>query len=187
MHTRTLKPIPGFAGYLAGDDGTIWTIKRKGGNARQAGALGAPRELSYSRNSHGYLRVNLDCGGRNRVMSVHRLVLLAFVGPPKTGYQACHFPDHNPENNRLSNLRWDTQIENARDKTRALVRGSTKVCKRCGREKLRREFYADKRASDGLQGCCKPCHVAVARATRDPEKKRIANRLWMRGYRKPAK
>lgn len=39
--------------------------------------------------------------------------------------EACHFPDRNPQNNNLSNLRWDTRKSNAedRDKHGTVVKG----------------------------------------------------------------
>lgn len=56
--------------------------------------------------------------GRNgkRVL-VHRLVLMAFVGPPPEGMEGCHFDDV-PTNNTLSNLRWDTKGNNQLDRVR---------------------------------------------------------------------
>lgn len=46
---------------------------------------------------------------------VHRLVLLAFVGPPPPGMVASHI-DGNPSNNRPENLRWESPSENERRK-----------------------------------------------------------------------
>lgn len=45
-----------------------------------------------------------------------RLVLEAFVGPCPEGMEACHFPDRDPANNQLENLRWDTHQANMVDK-----------------------------------------------------------------------
>jgi hypothetical protein len=51
-------------------------------------------------------------------MQVHTLVLEAFIGP-RPGHHAewhgCH-NDGNPENNALTNLRWDTRAGNEADK-----------------------------------------------------------------------
>ena len=46
---------------------------------------------------------------------MHRLVLAAFIGPCPEGMEACHFPDSDPNNNNLGNLRWDTRKENIHD------------------------------------------------------------------------
>lgn len=60
-----------------------------------------------------YVRVRL--GKKSWLMQ--RLVLEAFVGPCPPGCEARHFPDRNPQNNRLDNLQWGTKKENAADKT----------------------------------------------------------------------
>lgn len=53
-------------------------------------------------------------GKGRRSWFVHRLVLIAFVGPPTPGQVCCH-NDGDPHNNRLSNLRWGTHSENNQD------------------------------------------------------------------------
>lgn len=178
-----MRPIPQFPGYLASDDGRIWTTKRKGGNDRSAGRTGEPRELRYSVDRRGYLRVSLDMNGKVLSRRVHQLVLEAFVGPCPPGLEGCHFPDESKLNNRLSNLRWDTHAENIRDRVRGREPATLKQCRRCGDVKPMSEFYRDSRASDGLKSECKACHCAVAAETRDPEKKRAANREYMRRWR----
>ncbi len=66
----------------------------------------------------GHLSVALSCGKDKPQVwfRVHRLVLEAFVGPCPERMEACHFPDRNPANNRLGNLRWDTHEGNEQDK-----------------------------------------------------------------------
>lgn len=49
--------------------------------------------------------------------AVHRLVLLAFVGPCPEGMECCH-GDDDPTNNQLANLRWDTRQANRDDMVR---------------------------------------------------------------------
>lgn len=63
----------------------------------------------------GHRRVDLWRDGRRQRFYVHRLVLLAFVGPPPGGYEVAH---HNgdPADNRLANLRWTTRQGNVLDK-----------------------------------------------------------------------
>lgn len=68
-------------------------------------------------NTNGYPKVSLRLkSGRYRRCFVHRLVLEAFVGPCPEGMEGCHFPDPNPENCRLHNLRWATHQENSNDR-----------------------------------------------------------------------
>lgn len=72
------------------------------------------RELKQSTDRDGYRKVSLYRGGKPRQWLVHRLVLITFTGNPPVGHEVLH-RDGNPENNRLSNLRWGTRAENIRD------------------------------------------------------------------------
>lgn len=64
--------------------------------------------------THGRLVVNLRARGHCHMFFVHRLVLETFVGPCPPGLQCCH-NDGNPQNNWLTNLRWDTPKSNVQD------------------------------------------------------------------------
>mgnify|MGYP001617490416 CR=1 FL=1 len=178
-----MKEIPGFPCYLADENGVIYTVKRKGGNGRAAGQRGEPMPLAVHRNRSGYCFVNLDVGGKNYSHSVHCLVLETFLGRCPEGMQGCHYPDSDKSNNTLSNLRWDTPQENARDRYRDAVSDGTKCCRRCKITKPESEFYHDNRASDGLHTECKSCHKLVSQSTRNRERCRERNKNWMRQYR----
>jgi hypothetical protein len=115
-HVRAVelwRPIPGYEGrYEASDQGRVRSVNRvvicgRGGAQRRRGRI-----LKQYKERDGYLTVPL--GSRNK-KSVHRLVLLAHVGPPPPGHECCH-GDGVRSNNRLSNLRWGTRPENMRDK-----------------------------------------------------------------------
>ena len=68
--------------------------------------------------SRGYSHVKLGDGvWELRDQAMHRLVLLAFVGPPPEHHIGCHKNDV-PDDNRLDNLYWGTKGENALDKLR---------------------------------------------------------------------
>jgi len=68
--------------------------------------------------NRGYHHVALCRGGEHRTTYIHVLVLRAFCGaPPFAGAYACH-NDGNPGNNHLTNLRWGTAKDNARDRAR---------------------------------------------------------------------
>lgn len=60
---------------------------------------------------NGYLRVNLYAGRKARQLSVSRLVLLAFKGPPGSGMEAAHL-NGKRQDNRVSNLSWTCRQEN---------------------------------------------------------------------------
>lgn len=115
VHYRDLTAL-GFPGYRVGDDGSVWTCRKRVWIGYRRGlttVIGDTwKPLKLSANWSGHLRVELS-GRRKRF--VHRLVLEAFVGPCPVGMQCCHFPDRNPANNSLSNLRWDTAVANCRD------------------------------------------------------------------------
>ena len=63
---------------------------------------------------YGYCKIKL---GGTGYTTVHRLVLQAFVRPCPAGYQCAH-GDGKRTNNRLSNLRWATPMENYADRVR---------------------------------------------------------------------
>ena len=103
-----VRPCAEAPRYWVGENGTLWRPRK-----------GRLRRLKQQTNPDGYRRVTLHCGNRKRVSRyVHRLVLLAFVGPCPEGKEACH-NDGNQRNNRLDNLRWDTPKANAADRIRA--------------------------------------------------------------------
>lgn len=179
------RAISGFPGYRVGNDGSVWTIKANGGNDKRPGRRAQHwRRLIAHVTRTGYHRVHLiNDDGKSWVPCVHRLVLDAFVGPRPSGMQACHYPDFDKGNNRLENLRWDTHAENERDEYRDRSPVESKRCTRCGEEKHRDEFRGDKRRPDGTSSWCKTCHRHVVLDTRDPDKKRKANREYMRRKR----
>ncbi len=100
------RDIPGFPGYRVGDDGSVWSCR----------VTGCWKQLRLRPDKEGRPYLTLWRDGKTNGRRVCRLVLLAFVGPCPPGWEACHFPDRNPANNTLSNLRWDTRAGNIRDK-----------------------------------------------------------------------
>lgn len=75
-------------------------------------------ELRGSVTQFGYRRWALRVGGKNRAFFANRLICEAFHGaPPFDGAHSAHF-DGDKLNNRASNLRWATAVENAADRDR---------------------------------------------------------------------
>lgn len=113
--------MPGLVGYVAGSDGSIWS-RWKPTYPTGQGRIGAVWVLSDTRrrlrdadNGDGRRVVHIRIKGRRGAMhKVHRLVLLAFVGPCPPGLVGCH-NDGNPANNTPGNLRWDTRSGNMAD------------------------------------------------------------------------
>lgn len=112
------ETIDRFPGYRFGADGTIWSCWM-----RVVGQPSVPSsewvELSPTIGSRGYRVVALKLFGGPvvRNLSVHRLILEAFKGPCPDGWQACH-NNGIRDDNRIDNLRWDTQSGNFADKRR---------------------------------------------------------------------
>lgn len=108
-------PIPGWESFYAVSDwGQVKSLARR--VVRSDGRVQNLREksLTHSVNPQGYHSVTLSRDGGQTFQKVHRLVLLAFVGPCPDGLEGCH-GDGDPHNNSLSNLRWDVHSENMLD------------------------------------------------------------------------
>ncbi|UIS24635.1 HNH endonuclease [Pseudomonas phage ZY21] len=107
--------IPGYSSYEVSNRGRVRTHKRLDNR-------GEPKLLSLSmtverptKPRYWKVGLNSDTGPR-RTLEVHRLVLMAFVGPPPSQkHQGAH-EDGNGLNNWLPNLKWATQKENEHDK-----------------------------------------------------------------------
>lgn len=97
-----IRPIPRLPGYFASSNGAVFR---------------GDKEVSHYTNTKGYLVTGIWHNGKSRCFGLHRLVLEAFVGPCPRGMQACHW-DGDPSNNHISNLRWDTQRGNWKDRVR---------------------------------------------------------------------
>ena len=103
------RDVAGFPGYKVGSDGSVWSRNWHHGTWRRL--AGGPIK-------GGYITVVLSRGKIRRTRMIHHLVLEAFIGPRPQGKEACHDPDPSPNNNNLSNLRWDTRQANSDDKVR---------------------------------------------------------------------
>ena len=103
------RPVLDLPGYRVGSDGIIWSRRKKSGMLSDKW-----QRLSGYVNSVGYLQVSLSQNHKTKILSVHRLVLEAFVGLCPDGMQCRHL-DGNPRNNHLSNLKWGTPKENGAD------------------------------------------------------------------------
>lgn len=122
------KDIPGYEGrYQVSDAGNVRSLPRVGLQRSKKGCLHSHkyigRVLKPRRKESGHLQVQLNPDGN---FQVHRLVMLAFVGPCPEGNEVCH-NDNNPANNRLDNLRYDTRHGNRVDMIRAGNQGRQKL------------------------------------------------------------
>lgn len=108
------RDIPGFPGYLAGSNGTVWTSYH-GQTWRKDPSRWKRRKQNL--NTHGYFFVDLWNDGRSRIFTVHRIVLIAFRGPCPDGLEGCH-NNGDRKDNRLENLRRDKHSNNQLDQRR---------------------------------------------------------------------
>lgn len=128
------RPVVGFRGYLVSNLGRVFSNR-------------SDKCLKPQPSGSGHLRVAFRRNGRTHLELVHRVVLLAFVGPCPEGKESLH-ADDVPANNRLGNLRWGTRSENRHDAVRnekmrggkqrgqALVRTQVREIKRRLRAKV---------------------------------------------------
>jgi len=128
------RDVEGFPGYRVGSDGSVWSCLDAHPGKGECGILTSEwRRLRPVRLHAGHLLVRLSRKGKQTNRSVHTLVLETFVGPRPPGMEACHFPDRNPANNRLDNLRWDTALANKAD---MVIHGTRCTGVKNGRAKL---------------------------------------------------
>lgn len=108
------KAIPDAPGYAAMPDGQI--ISCRGIEVHYCWwKPWTPLKRIYMKQKK-YPFVSVRHEGKRKLAYVHKLVLLAFNGPPKTNdLQACH-NDGDADNAAASNLRWGTFDSNLDDK-----------------------------------------------------------------------
>ena len=138
------RPVVGYEGwYEVSDEGRVRRVAP--GNGTQAG-----RVLNQIWDK-GYARVTLSRKGQSERRRVHRLVAEAFISH-RPGNVVCH-NDGNPANNRVGNLRWDTQLENVRDTLRHGRHRSAGLthCKRG------HEFTPENTKREGRRRICRAC------------------------------
>ena len=113
------RDIPGYEGYYqVSNHGRVKALARTVESINgQTQTLCEHLMKMTPHINDGYPQLALTRDGHSKTYRVSRLVLLAFLGNPPPGYQACH-EDGNPGNNRLDNLRWDTPKSNYADRER---------------------------------------------------------------------
>ncbi len=140
-----LTPIPGYLGYAASPNGSIWAV---GTNWRGYGAR--PLDARLDQGGYPYVRLRVD--GRRVRSTVHRLVALAFLGPRAEGQQVRHLNGVRTDS-RVENLARGSAQENAddRDLHGTTVRGSRVSQAKLTEEQVveaRRRFLAGETQSD---------------------------------------
>lgn len=99
-----------LTGYKINTKGEVFSyLKPTVGKGRIIADQG--KKLKPFKTNKGYLKVTI----RNKNLSVHRLVAMAFIDNPLNKPQINHI-DGNKENNEVSNLEWVTNSENHKHK-----------------------------------------------------------------------
>jgi len=111
------KAVPNYEGqYEVSNLGRVRSLDRIVMRRYSDGRPDSPihykgKLISTQRKQCGHVKVNLGAGVHKLV---HRLVLLAFVGPPGAGRECLH-NNGIPSDNRVENLRWGSRVENKND------------------------------------------------------------------------
>ncbi len=96
----TWLDVVGYEGhYMISDDGKVFSLKSN-------------RNLAIKLNDRGYPCAHLSKNGIAKVVRVHRIMALAFLGPCPIGLEVLH-KDENPLNCVISNIKYGTRKENA--------------------------------------------------------------------------
>ena len=107
------RPIPGYEGrYDISNDGEVRSWVQQGCASRLSDLVAKARILRQGVMPKGYRLVALTDGAmKAKTYRVHRLVLLAFVGPCPEGMEASHL-NGDSSDNRIENLAWEPSKKN---------------------------------------------------------------------------
>lgn len=122
--------VSGFPYYCISEYGVVLSCRTRGGKF----VPWTPMKQTLNRlDSRGRLFVGFRNGRKApHPRAIHTLVLTHFLGPCPDGMEGCH-NDGNPLNNHISNLRWDTHVNNMADRE---LHGRTPKGERNGAAKL---------------------------------------------------
>lgn len=118
MDEEKWLPVVGYEdGYMVSSLGRVKSIDRIVSYTDGRNAIKLGRILANGKLKSKYLTVALYENGKRKYIAVQNIVLNAFVGPKPNGLFRLH-ADDNPENNKLTNLRYGSAKDNADDRKR---------------------------------------------------------------------
>ncbi|MFC5730943.1 NUMOD4 domain-containing protein [Nocardioides vastitatis] len=161
-HTEVWRPVPGYLGYEASDQGRVMSRRRN-----------RPRVLDGQPGPCGFRTANLAHdlpNGRNQRLG--NLVALAFIGPPPSLDSELRRLDGDPLNDRPDNLAWGTVADVRRDHAARARReesaGASTHCPDGHR-------YADSWLANYGQRDCPTCRIA-SQAHKPKQRAALGNR-----------
>jgi hypothetical protein len=109
-------PIAGADGYFVSRDGHVFSTR----TTQRHVSLATPTRMKHTINRGGYrqlnLRLRLSDGSRRTIsVRVHKLVALAYIGPPPTPGSEVRHRNGDRSNNDADNLLWGSRADNAAD------------------------------------------------------------------------
>jgi hypothetical protein len=104
-----MKPIPDFEGYFINEDGEVFSEL----SGRLTKMVTQLKNWPADR-TDDYGRLGLRKNGKTHQRMVHRMMIETFVGPIPKGMHVRHL-NGKKSDNRLSNLKIGTPLENAHD------------------------------------------------------------------------
>lgn len=107
-------PLKECDGYEVSSKGNVRSFKLPG---RQGGRSTYPKTIKQYKATNGYLMFSVSIKSKCTTIYTHMKVAELFIGPRPEGMEVCH-ADGTRDNNRLSNLRYDTRSANAEDSRR---------------------------------------------------------------------
>ncbi len=127
------EPVPGFDNmYWVSNYGEVKSYRYW--KPRGVASKGKAFPVKLKASADGYLYASFFKNGKSYSVSVGKLVLTIFQGPPSDErIWACH-NDGDPSNNYIGNLRWGTNSENQMDRVghgtsnRGAANGRSKFC-----------------------------------------------------------
>ena len=157
--------IEGYEGhYEVSDAGRVRSLDRLVANGKAMMPCKG-RVLKPTPDRHGYMRVLLHKNSKRKIMSVHRLVALTFLGE-QIGKVVCH-RNGNPGDNCVTNLYWGTLSENMQD---ALKHGTHGMAKKT--HCVRGHEFSD-RNTYFTPGTSSPRHCIACRSVRKSKKRAL--------------